>query len=77
VSYSYLPLALVAETRAQSLALALLSWGPWLVPVAMDVIAPDVGSRTLMKVLYLAFQFAPALVLILRRSNTFRGGVTG
>lgn len=77
VSYSYLPLALVAETRIQSLSLALLSWGPWLVPVAMDVITPDVGSRTLMKVLYLLFQFAPALVLVLRRPNAMREGVSG
>lgn len=65
--YSFLPLALVAATRRESLWLALLSWLTLLVPQLGAWLAPELGGPSTMAVVYLACLFAPAVALVLRR----------
>lgn len=67
--YSFLPLALVPSTLRQSLVLAILTWGAFLVPFFGERLAPEAGGMTSIALVYLAFMIFPALLLVLCRPN--------
>lgn len=72
VSYSFLPLALVAETRMQAIVLALASWGGWILHSAVNLWDAHRGDKALVALSYVVSQVIPALWLVLRRPNEGR-----